>query len=164
MYSSQVGTKLVVIFWHYYLLVFFCRAFLRLYSTGQTLNDLFYYVERADFVQFEIQFFVDVQVSTASKGAFNLSNIFIMTKVVFTTETSILFLTFGFLPTSLILQCLALHGTILSRHFCSQNGNWMQHVYYESLLQAKKALTRNGKVTPDNIMVGVFLCIGMVRD
>jgi len=36
------------------------------------------------------------------------------------------------------------------------------HIHYESSLQAKKALSRNGKVMLDNVMVGVVPCIDVV--
>lgn len=41
------------------------------------------------------------------------------------------------------------------------DGNWM-HLHYQSKLQAKKALSKNGKVFGNSIMVGVSPCIDKV--
>ena len=40
-------------------------------------------------------------------------------------------------------------------------GNWM-HLQYQSRLQARKALSKDGKVFGDSIMVGVKPCIDKV--
>lgn len=40
-------------------------------------------------------------------------------------------------------------------------GNWM-HLQYQSKLQARKALSKDGKVFGDTIMVGVKPCIDKV--
>lgn len=42
-------------------------------------------------------------------------------------------------------------------------GNWM-HLQYQSRLQARKALSKDGKVFGDAIMVGVKPCIEKVGD
>ncbi|XP_076819094.1 nucleoporin NUP35-like isoform X2 [Clavelina lepadiformis] len=67
---------------------------------------------------------------------------------------------FGFPSSSasFILQRFSQFGNILSHHVASDGGNWM-HVHYESSLQAQKALSRNGKIFPGNVMVGVMPCI-----
>ncbi|XP_064476595.1 nucleoporin NUP35-like [Ornithodoros turicata] len=66
---------------------------------------------------------------------------------------------FGFPPaaSSYILQQLSNCGTIVE-HRMSSNGNWM-HIRFQSRLQAKKALSRNGKIFGGNIMVGVKPCL-----
>ncbi|XP_042909224.1 nucleoporin NUP35 isoform X1 [Parasteatoda tepidariorum] len=68
---------------------------------------------------------------------------------------------FGFPPASshYILQQFNQYGNIIE-HKSSPNGNWM-HVKYQSKLQAKKALSKNGKVYSGNIMIGVKACIEM---
>lgn len=43
----------------------------------------------------------------------------------------------------------------------SADGNWM-HLHYQSKIQAKKALSKHGKVFGGNIMVGVTPCIDKV--
>jgi len=69
---------------------------------------------------------------------------------------------FGFpsLSASYVLQKFALHGTIVCNKMAGAEGNYM-HVKYESSLQAKKALSRNGKILPGNIMIGVTPCINL---
>jgi hypothetical protein len=66
---------------------------------------------------------------------------------------------FGFPPssTSFVLQEFATYGQILRHVICSQ-GNWM-HIQYQTRLQAQKALSKNGKVLGDSVMVGVMKCI-----
>ncbi|KAG8185686.1 hypothetical protein JTE90_003225 [Oedothorax gibbosus] len=68
---------------------------------------------------------------------------------------------FGFPAASspYILQQFSQYGNIVE-HKLSPNGNWM-HVRYQSKLQAKKALSKNGKVFSGNIMIGVKPCIEM---
>ena len=41
------------------------------------------------------------------------------------------------------------------------DGNWM-HIHFQSKIQAKKALSKNGKVFRTGIMVGVQQCIDKV--
>jgi len=41
------------------------------------------------------------------------------------------------------------------------DGNWI-HIHYQSKLQAKKVLSKNGKVFDGRIMVGVAPCIDKV--
>ncbi|PVD34006.1 hypothetical protein C0Q70_05268 [Pomacea canaliculata] len=66
---------------------------------------------------------------------------------------------FGFPPgaTSFILQQFSQYGNIL-KHVLSAEGNWM-HVHFQSKLQAKKALSKNGKVYGGRMMIGVLPCI-----
>uniref|UniRef100_A0A672Z439 Nucleoporin NUP53 n=1 Tax=Sphaeramia orbicularis TaxID=375764 RepID=A0A672Z439_9TELE len=66
---------------------------------------------------------------------------------------------FGFPPASAsyILLQFAQYGNIL-RHSMASPGNWM-HLQYQSRLQARKALSKDGKVFGDAIMVGVKPCI-----
>ncbi|XP_072182288.1 nucleoporin NUP35-like [Diadema setosum] len=66
---------------------------------------------------------------------------------------------FGFQPaaTSYILQQFSQYGNMV-RHVVASSGNWM-HVQYSSRIQARKALSKNGKVFGGNIMVGVTPCI-----
>lgn len=66
---------------------------------------------------------------------------------------------FGFPPASAsyILLQFAQYGNIL-KHTMASPGNWM-HLQYQSKLQARKALSKDGKVFGDAIMVGVKPCI-----
>ncbi|XP_033899342.3 nucleoporin NUP35-like isoform X1 [Acipenser ruthenus] len=66
---------------------------------------------------------------------------------------------FGFPPASAsyILLQFAQYGNIL-KHVMSNNGNWM-HMQYQSKLQARKALSKDGKVFGEAIMIGVKPCI-----
>lgn len=66
---------------------------------------------------------------------------------------------FGFpsAASSYVLQQFSQYGTIL-RHSMSADGNWM-HLLFQSRLQAKKALSKNGKVYGNGIMIGVQPCI-----
>ncbi|XP_037095901.1 nucleoporin NUP35 [Syngnathus acus] len=66
---------------------------------------------------------------------------------------------FGFPPASAsyILLQFAQYGNIL-KHVMASPGNWM-HLQYQSRLQARKALSKDGKVFGDAIMVGVKPCI-----
>uniref|UniRef100_A0A3B4UH19 Nucleoporin NUP53 n=1 Tax=Seriola dumerili TaxID=41447 RepID=A0A3B4UH19_SERDU len=66
---------------------------------------------------------------------------------------------FGFPPASAsyILLQFAQYGNIL-KHMMASPGNWM-HLQYQSRLQARKALSKDGKVFGDAIMVGVKPCI-----
>ncbi|XP_029967424.1 nucleoporin NUP35 [Salarias fasciatus] len=66
---------------------------------------------------------------------------------------------FGFPPASasFILLQFAQYGNIL-KHKMASPGNWM-HLQYQSRLQARKALSKDGKVFGDSIMVGVKPCI-----
>ena len=47
---------------------------------------------------------------------------------------------------------------------CQPNtqGNWL-HIQYQSKLQAQKALSKNGKVLANSLMVGVMPCIDKVN-
>ncbi|XP_034042707.1 nucleoporin NUP35 [Thalassophryne amazonica] len=66
---------------------------------------------------------------------------------------------FGFPPASAsyILLQFTQYGNIL-KHTMASPGNWM-HLQYQSKLQARKALSKDGKVFGDTIMVGVKPCI-----
>ncbi|XP_064635235.1 nucleoporin NUP35-like [Lineus longissimus] len=66
---------------------------------------------------------------------------------------------FGFPPaaTSFILQQFSQYGNII-KHTIANDGNWM-HLHFQSKIQAKKALSKNGKVFGNGIMVGVQPCI-----
>jgi nuclear pore complex protein Nup53 len=66
---------------------------------------------------------------------------------------------FGFPPaaTSYILQEFSQYGNII-KHVVAADGNWL-HIHYQSKLQAKKALSKNGKVFGGSIMIGVVPCI-----
>ncbi|XP_029385800.1 LOW QUALITY PROTEIN: nucleoporin NUP35 [Echeneis naucrates] len=68
---------------------------------------------------------------------------------------------FGFPPASAsyILLQFAQYGNILKHTVrWASPGNWM-HLQYQSRLQARKALSKDGKVFGDAIMVGVKPCI-----
>ena len=69
---------------------------------------------------------------------------------------------FSFPPAaaSFILQQFSQYGNI-QKHVVATDGNWM-HVHYQSVLQAKKALSKNGKVFGGTTMVGVTPCIDKV--
>lgn len=66
---------------------------------------------------------------------------------------------FGFptSATSYVLQEFSNYGQII-RHFPSNQGNWL-HIQYQTKLQAQKALSKNGKVLANSLMVGVMACI-----
>lgn len=66
---------------------------------------------------------------------------------------------FGFPPAaaSFILQQFSQYGTIIE-HKVAPSGNWI-HIHYQAKLQAKKALSKNGKIFGESIMVGVKPCI-----
>ncbi|KAK2849635.1 hypothetical protein Q7C36_008418 [Tachysurus vachellii] len=66
---------------------------------------------------------------------------------------------FGFPPASAsyILLQFAQYGNIL-KHIMSNSGNWM-HIQYQSKLQARKALSKDGKIFGEAIMIGVKPCI-----
>ncbi|XP_075740274.1 nucleoporin NUP35 isoform X1 [Rhipicephalus microplus] len=66
---------------------------------------------------------------------------------------------FGFPPSasSYFLQQFSQYGTIV-KYKVSSEGNWM-HLCYQSRLQAKKALSKNGKVFGAHTMVGVKACV-----
>lgn len=65
---------------------------------------------------------------------------------------------FGFPPpaSSFILQQFSQYGNIIKS--VTSKGNWL-HLQYQSKLQAKKALSKNGKIYGSDIMVGVVPCI-----
>ncbi|CAJ0953020.1 unnamed protein product [Ranitomeya imitator] len=58
---------------------------------------------------------------------------------------------------SYILLQFAQYGNII-KHVMSNAGNWM-HLQYQSKLQARKALSKDGKIFGDCIMIGVKPCI-----
>lgn len=66
---------------------------------------------------------------------------------------------FGFPPgaTSFILQQFSQYGTIL-KHVITAGCNWM-HIHYLSKIQAKKALSKNGKIYGGCMKIGVTSCI-----
>ena len=66
---------------------------------------------------------------------------------------------FGFPPNSVsfILDQFSQYGTIL-HHVTVPGSNWL-HLKYHTPLQAKKALSKNGRVFASSIMVGVQQCI-----
>lgn len=65
---------------------------------------------------------------------------------------------FGFPPSaaSYILSQFSACGTVL-QHSMPPNANWM-HLKFQTRLQAKKAISRNGSVLGSTIMVGVSPC------
>lgn len=76
-----------------------------------------------------------------------------------TTITSAWVTVFGFPPqqTSLVLKQFSQFGTILTYCVAGGNGNWV-HINYKTLLEAKRALSRNGRVVCNNMMLGVLPC------
>eukprot|EP00112_Aurelia_sp_Birch-Aquarium-sp1_P026942 Seg989.9 transcript_id=Seg989.9/GoldUCD/mRNA.D3Y31 product="Nucleoporin NUP35" protein_id=Seg989.9/GoldUCD/D3Y31 len=66
---------------------------------------------------------------------------------------------FGFPPSLVgyILEQFSQYGTI-ERKEISNNVNWI-YVQFQTKLQAKKALSKNGKILNGNIMIGVCQCI-----
>ncbi|XP_063286182.1 nucleoporin NUP35 [Pelobates fuscus] len=66
---------------------------------------------------------------------------------------------FGFpqASASYILLQFAQYGNI-NKHVMSNTGNWM-HIQYQSKLQARKALSKDGKIFGESIMIGVKPCI-----
>ncbi|XP_062390186.1 nucleoporin NUP35 [Sardina pilchardus] len=66
---------------------------------------------------------------------------------------------FGFPPASAsyILLQFAQYGNVL-KHVMSNTGNWM-HIQYQSKLQARKALSKDGRIFGEAIMIGVKPCI-----
>lgn len=66
---------------------------------------------------------------------------------------------FGFPPgaTSFILQQFSQYGTIL-KHVVATECNWM-HIHYLNRIQAKKALSKDGKVYGGCMKIGVTACI-----
>lgn len=58
---------------------------------------------------------------------------------------------------SYILQQFSQYGNILE-HKISGCSNWV-HIHYQSKIQAKKALGKNGKIFSGNMMIGVQPCI-----
>uniref|UniRef100_A0A663LWX7 Nucleoporin NUP35 n=1 Tax=Athene cunicularia TaxID=194338 RepID=A0A663LWX7_ATHCN len=65
---------------------------------------------------------------------------------------------FGFpqASASYILLQFAQYGNIL-KHVMSNTGNWM-HIRYQSKLQARKALSKDGRIFGESIMIGVKYC------
>ncbi|GAB1599710.1 nucleoporin NUP35-like [Argonauta hians] len=72
-------------------------------------------------------------------------------------ETWVTIFGFNSAAASYILDQFSQYGNIL-QHVISSDGNWM-HIQYQSKLQAKKALSKNGKIFGDSIMLGVTPCI-----
>ncbi|CAN0201532.1 unnamed protein product [Bubo scandiacus] len=66
---------------------------------------------------------------------------------------------FGFpqASASYILLQFAQYGNIL-KHVMSNTGNWM-HIRYQSKLQARKALSKDGRIFGESLMIGVKPCI-----
>ncbi|NXO85011.1 NUP35 protein, partial [Sitta europaea] len=66
---------------------------------------------------------------------------------------------FGFpqASASYILLQFAQYGNIL-KHVMSNTGNWM-HIRYQSKLQARKALSKDGRIFGESVMIGVKPCI-----
>lgn len=66
---------------------------------------------------------------------------------------------FGFpqSATSYVLQEFSVYGQII-RHIPNPQGNWL-HIKYQTKLQAQKALSKNGKILANSLMVGVMPCI-----
>ncbi|XP_071955796.1 nucleoporin NUP35-like [Antedon mediterranea] len=58
---------------------------------------------------------------------------------------------------SFIIQQFSQYGNIV-KHVVASNGNWL-HIQYTSKIQARKALSKNGKIFGNSIMVGVTPCI-----
>nr|XP_039267329.1 nucleoporin NUP35-like [Styela clava] len=67
---------------------------------------------------------------------------------------------FGFpsSASSYILQQFSRCGVILEHHSAPEDGNWI-HIHFESKLQARKALSKSGKILPGNLMIGVTPCM-----
>lgn len=59
--------------------------------------------------------------------------------------------------TSFVLQEFSVYGQII-RHIPNPQGNWL-HIQYQTKLQAQKALSKNGKILANSLMVGVMPCI-----
>jgi nuclear pore complex protein Nup53 len=66
---------------------------------------------------------------------------------------------FGFpqSATSYVLQEFSVYGQIV-KHVPSSQGNWL-HIKYQTKMQAKKALSKNGKVLANSLMIGCMPCI-----
>ncbi|XP_065051251.1 nucleoporin NUP35-like [Rhopilema esculentum] len=64
---------------------------------------------------------------------------------------------FPFSMVGYILEQFSQYGLIEKKEIKS-NVNWV-HIQYQSKLQAKKALSKNGKILNGNIMIGVCQCI-----
>ncbi|XP_068264111.1 nucleoporin NUP35-like [Nyctibius grandis] len=66
---------------------------------------------------------------------------------------------FGFpqASASYILLQFAQYGNI-QKHVMSNAGNWM-HIRYQSKLQAQKALSKDGKIFGESLMIGVKPCV-----
>ncbi|KAI0212050.1 Nucleoporin NUP35 [Lamellibrachia satsuma] len=75
-------------------------------------------------------------------------------------ETWVTVFGFPLAATSFVLQQFAQYGSIL-KHVVATDGNWM-HIHFQSKIQARKALSKNGKVFGTGVMVGVHQCIDKV--
>jgi len=57
-----------------------------------------------------------------------------------------------------ILRQFRQYGVILQSQSQPSPANWI-HIQYKTKLQARKALSKNGKILDGNIMIGVVLCV-----
>eukprot|EP00013_Stygamoeba_regulata_P019243 CAMPEP_0177644052 /NCGR_PEP_ID=MMETSP0447-20121125/8473_1 /TAXON_ID=0 /ORGANISM="Stygamoeba regulata, Strain BSH-02190019" /LENGTH=229 /DNA_ID=CAMNT_0019146369 /DNA_START=51 /DNA_END=740 /DNA_ORIENTATION=- len=64
---------------------------------------------------------------------------------------------FGFPPSdaSLVLNQFQYYGEVVRHHQPSPNANWID-IQYRTSFEASNALSKNGKVIADNIMIGVL--------
>lgn len=69
---------------------------------------------------------------------------------------------FGFssLATAFILKQFRQYGVILQHVTNQEGGNWI-HIQYKTKIQARKALSKNGKIYENKIMIGVVPCISV---
>jgi len=69
---------------------------------------------------------------------------------------------FGFTSsaTAFILKQFRQYGVILQHVMNQDGGNWI-HIQYKTRIQAKKALSKNGKIYEGKIMIGVVPCISV---
>lgn len=69
---------------------------------------------------------------------------------------------FGFTnsATAFILKQFRQYGVILQHVINQEGGNWI-HIQYKTKIQARKALSKNGKIYEGKIMIGVVPCISV---
>jgi len=69
---------------------------------------------------------------------------------------------FGFTSsaTAFILKQFRQYGVILQHVINQEGGNWI-HIQYKTKIQARKALSKNGKIYEGKIMIGVVPCISV---
>jgi len=69
---------------------------------------------------------------------------------------------FGFTSsaTAFILKQFRQYGVILQHVTNQEGGNWI-HIQYKTKIQARKALSKNGKIYEGKIMIGVVPCISV---